>query len=105
MAWQIRPQGGPARAGTVGAVEKGVGAGQQLAAGRSAHRRGMEIGEADALAMELIEVRSLQGGIAVAGQVAVSLVVGQDENHVGLGPFHPEGGCGCGEEAVEERGE
>ena len=42
----------------------------------------MEIGKPNALLIQLVEVGCFQNGIAVTGQIAVSLVVGQNEDHV-----------------------
>ena len=46
----------------------------------------MKVGEAHALGMQPVEVRRLQDRIAVAGEVAVALVVGEDEDDVRLLP-------------------
>ena len=43
----------------------------------------MEIREANAFGVEPVEVRRFDEGIALAAQVAVALVVGQDQDHVG----------------------
>jgi hypothetical protein len=44
----------------------------------------MEIGEADAFGMKAVDVGRLEDRIAMTRKVAVTLVVGQDENDVGL---------------------
>lgn len=44
----------------------------------------MKIGEAHAVGVELIKVRGFKDGVAVAGEVAVALVVGHDEDDVGF---------------------
>ena len=44
----------------------------------------MEIREADALGAEAVHVWRLEDGIAVRGEVAVTLIVGEDEEDVGL---------------------
>ena len=64
------------------AVLELVTAGQQGAARRRARRRDLEVGEPDALGAELIEVRRLEDRIPVGAQVAIALVVGQDEDDV-----------------------
>ena len=48
-----------------------------------ARRAHVVVGETNALAMELVEVRCLDHGVAVAAELAVALVVGQDEDDVG----------------------
>ena len=83
------------------AVLEFMPSGQQRAARRSAGRRDLEVGEADALATELIQVRGLEDRVPVGADVAVTLVIGQDEQDIG-----PVGGRGDGDEQREqERGE
>ena len=43
----------------------------------------MEVGEADALLVQPVEVRRLDDRVAVAGEIAVALVVGHDQDDVG----------------------
>ena len=43
----------------------------------------MEIREANAFGVELVEVGRLNEGIALAAQIAVALVIGQDQDDVG----------------------
>ena len=45
----------------------------------------MEIGEAHALVVQAVDVRRQDHGIAEARDVAIALVVGQDEDDVGAG--------------------
>jgi len=45
---------------------------------------GVEVGEADAFAGEAVEVGGFVGGVAVAGGVAVTEVVAEDEDEDGL---------------------
>ena len=65
------------------AVSQAVAAGHQLAAGGGAHGGHVEIGEADALAVQPVDVRRPQHGVAMARQVAVALVVGEDQDDIG----------------------
>ena len=44
----------------------------------------MKIGEANALVVELVQVRRLEDRIAVAGKVAIALVIGQHDEHIGM---------------------
>ena len=74
-------------------VAQAIHAGQELAARRRAHRRDVEVGEPDALVVQPVEVRRLQHRIAVAGQLAVALVVGDDDEDVGLGCWFIGGGA------------
>jgi hypothetical protein len=61
----------------------GVTAGEQSGARRRAHRgRGVEIGEAHTLGGEAIEVRCLEAGRAETADVAISLVIGEDDDDV-----------------------
>ena len=83
------------------AVLELVTTGEQGAARRGAGRRDLEIGETDALRPELIQVRGLEDRVPVGADVAVTLVIGQDEQDIG-----PVGGRGDGDEQREqERGE
>ena len=54
--------------------------------GRARGRTGridVEVGQADALLVEFVEVWRPEQRVAVTGQIAVALVVGEDEDHVG----------------------
>jgi hypothetical protein len=42
----------------------------------------MEIRKTHSLCMEPVDVRRLEDGIAVTGQIAIALIVGQDENDI-----------------------
>jgi len=66
-------------AGAVGPVT-----GEQSAAGRRAGGSDVVVVEGDGLGVELVDVGSLDPGVAIAGEVAVALVVGDDEDDVGL---------------------
>ena len=56
--------------------------GDERAAGGRTRRTDMEVREAHALVMQAVHVGRLEDGIAVGGNIAVALVVGQDENDV-----------------------
>ena len=59
----------------------------------------MEIGEAHALGVEEVEVGRLEDGISVGGEIAVALIIGEDEENVRtLG-----GGGGDGEGREREK--
>ena len=45
----------------------------------------MVVGEDGGLGVEFVEVGGLDDGIAVAGEVAVALVIGDDDDDVGAG--------------------
>ena len=72
------------------ALEDGVGdavlelvfAGQQRAARRRAGRADVKIGEAHAFVVKAVQVRRLQHGIAVAGEIAITLVIAEDEDDI-----------------------
>ena len=51
----------------------------------------LEVGEADALTVQAIHIRGHDKLIAMAGDVAVSLIIGEDENDVR--PFVRQGGA------------
>ena len=53
------------------------------ATGRSAGGADVVVGEAEAIGEELVDVRSLDDGIAGAGEVPVTLIIGDDEDDVG----------------------
>ena len=42
----------------------------------------MKIGQADGLGMELIKVGCLDNGIAMAGEIAVALVIGHKDDDI-----------------------
>ena len=65
------------------AVLELMASGQQSAARRGAGRRDLEVGEADALAAELVQVRGLEDRVTVGSDIAVTLVIGEDEKDVG----------------------
>ncbi len=63
----------------------GVQAGHEDAAGRGADRgAGVALGEAAAFGGEFVYVRSLDMFLAVTAEIAVSEVIGHDENNVGF---------------------
>ena len=99
----------PAAADVHGAVGQGIPAAHELAARRRAHGRHVEIGQAEALAVQPVEVRRLEHGIAVAGEVAVALVVGQHDDHIRFRGRQSRGGVheeqGSQEEARRTAGE
>ena len=65
------------------AVAEFVSARQQRAAGGGAGGADMEVDEPRAFAVEAVDVRRAEDGVAVAGEVAVPLVIGEDEDDVG----------------------
>lgn len=65
------------------AVLELVAAGEQGAAGRGKGGADVKVLEAHALGAEAIEVGCLEDGIAVGGDVAVALVVGEEKDDVG----------------------
>ena len=64
------------------AVAQRIDAGHELPAGGCAHRGHMEIREADTLGLQPIQVRGLQHGVAVPGEIAVALIVDQHEEDI-----------------------
>ena len=66
------------------AVAKRIEPGQELPAGGRAHGRGVEVGEAEALLVQAVDVGGLEDWVAVAGEVAIALVVGEDDQDVGF---------------------
>jgi len=72
-----------ASAGDVhGPVAEAVDARKQLAPRGRAHRGDVEVGQTHALGVQRVEVRRLQDRVAVTGEVAVPLVVGDDDDDV-----------------------
>jgi hypothetical protein len=65
----------------------------------------VEIRETHALGAEAIEVGRFQDGIPVGGNVAVALIIGQDEKNIRLGAGDGFGGSGsgCGRDGEQER--
>jgi hypothetical protein len=51
----------------------------------------LEIGEADAFAAELIQVRCLEDGIPVRAEIPVTLVIREDEDDIGSIGGHDDG--------------
>src|SRR5262249_25983330 len=74
------PDEGPSGTDRTRTTVQGIEASHELAAGRSTHGGDVEVGKANALAVELIEVRRLQHRIAVAGQIAIALVIGEKDD-------------------------
>jgi hypothetical protein len=61
-------------------------AGHERAARWSAHGiAGVDLGEADAIGGEAVDVGGLDALLSVAAEVAVTEIVGEDENNIGLG--------------------
>ena len=76
--------GGPPRMDAHAGVA-GIAPGQQRRARRAAHRRvGVPVGEARALRRQAVEVRRAEIGRAHARQVAIALVVGEEDDEVGV---------------------
>ena len=68
----------------------------------------MEVGETDPFRMQPIEVRGFEDRVAVGGDVAVALVVGENEDDVRFLPRDRVGGHGRAEvqpDDERERGE
>ena len=84
----------PRQGGVRDAVAELVHARQERRARRRAGRAHVKLIEAHALVMQRIEVRGLEQGVPVAPQVAVALIVRQDEDDIGFrrgafgGPEH-----------------
>ena len=55
---------------------------QQGAARRRTSRRDLEVGEADALAAKLVQIRGLEDRVPMRAEIAVTLIVRQDEDDV-----------------------
>ena len=88
------------------AVLELVPSGEQGGPGRRARGTDVEVGEADTFSVETVEVRGFQDGVAVARQVAIALVVGQDEDDVGPLPGRRVGqGRGRDQEGYNEKRE
>jgi hypothetical protein len=66
------------------AVLELVAAGEEGGAGRGTGGADVKILKAHALGAEAVEVGRLEDGVAVGGDVAVALVVGEEEDDVGL---------------------
>ena len=82
-----RPVGGPA--------------GEQADPRWGAHRRGgVEVGEADTLCGEPVQVRGADGFAAVAGKVAVAKVIAEDHHDIGT---LISGGCGHSDKQCREK--
>src|SRR4029450_7094950 len=66
------------------AVAQRIETSEQLPSRGRAHRRDMEVGQANAFAVQAVEVRRLEHRIAVTRKVGVTLVIGEHQNDVGL---------------------
>ena len=60
----------------------------------------MKVGEANGAGMQGVKVRGLDHLVTVRGNVAVTLVIRDDEDHVGLAVF---GGQRGGDKAAKEK--
>lgn len=67
------------RAGPIGPLPA-----HQSTAGWGAGGADMKVREAHALAVKLVEFRGLEDWVAMRAEVAVALIVRDDENHIGL---------------------
>ena len=85
------------------AVLELVAAGEERAARGRARGADVEVREAHALGVETVHVRGLEHGVAVGGDVAVALVVGEEEDDVRAlaGERGGGGGGGTGEQCDE----
>lgn|GEM_PF-2523558 len=70
----------------------GVPPTHQSATGRCACRRNMEIGKADRLVIERVDVGRFHNRITVAGEVAIALVIGDHDDQRSVGPRHSRTG-------------
>ena len=61
-----------------------VKSGHELAARGRAHGGDVKVREADAFSMEAIHVGRLEDRIAVTGEVPVALIIGEDDQDIGL---------------------
>jgi len=62
-----------------------VPSGHQACTGRSTYRTNIKIGEADAVCGKLVQVGGLNAGIAMKPEVSVPLVIGYDQDDIGMG--------------------
>ena len=76
---------GAAHDGVPGAGAIGEAAGHEGGPCWGAGGGDVVVGEAKGLGVELVEVGSLDDGVSVAGEIAVALVIGDDEDDVGEG--------------------
>ena len=74
----------PFKNGMGDAVLELVLSGKQGAAGGCARRTDVEIREPHTFPMQTIQIGCFQDGISVARQITIALVIGQQENDVGL---------------------
>ncbi|OPZ09032.1 MAG: hypothetical protein BWZ10_02596 [candidate division BRC1 bacterium ADurb.BinA364] len=70
--------------GVPNADARRIAPGHQRRACRRARRIDMEIGQPKTLAVQAVQIRSADHGVAVAAQVAVALVVGHHQHDIGL---------------------
>ena len=66
------------------AVSHRIHPGHQLAARGRAHGRHVKVGEPHAFGVQPVDVRRFDHWVAVGRKVAIALVIGQDQDHVGL---------------------
>jgi hypothetical protein len=79
-----------------------IAAGEQACAGGCAHGRDIEPRELDALPRKRVEIRRLQVGIPVAGEIAVALVIAHDEQDIGTARSGKRAGGRHGGESAEQ---
>ena len=83
-------QDGPAPAGRPSAVAHGPPAGHQGAARRRAQGRHVEVGQEDRVIVKGVDTGCLQPRMSGASQVAVALVVRDDQDDIGSFVAHPD---------------
>ncbi len=95
--------GGTIGRGDAGALlAEGVGAGEEgETSGRAGGGRGVTAGEALALGGEFVDVGGFESGVAVTGDIAVTEIIGHDDDDVGF----PHLGVGDDGERQEENAE
>ena len=79
----VGAQHGTAHDGVPDARAIGPMSGQKRGSRRGAGGGDVVIGEADALSVQRVEIRRLQDRVSVAGEVAVALIVGDDQDDIG----------------------
>ncbi len=83
--------------GSQAAAERITARHKRSASRRAKWRGRIKVSEARALPGHAVEVRGFEGGMPVAGQVAVPEVIGEDDDYVGMvrGPIGCQRSGGC----------
>ncbi len=75
---------GTARTGSISTGDTRIISGHQSSPRRRAKGVDMKIGETDRFGVQAVEVGSFKDGVSVTTKISIPLIIGHDENYIGL---------------------